>query len=139
MIIKKLTISLIIVFSLIFISSNFGLAQSSTSSSCSTTFFGLPTWYQYLNLDPENCRVLDNQQNVPALIILGFISIAIRLAGILAVFMIIWGGYKFIFSDGNSDQVAGARKTILNAVIGLIIVILATPLVNFVAGRLSAQ
>lgn len=107
-------------------------------ANCAKSFFGIPVWYQYLNIDPATCTVLPGQANLPALVILGFIAIAVRLAGVLAVFMIIWGGYKLIFSDGSSDQVAGARKTILNAVIGLIIVILATPFVNFIAGRLSS-
>ena len=113
-------------------------AYAAVPANCANSFFGLPVWYQYLTIDPLTCTVVPGQSNVPSLVILGFIAIAVRLAGVLAVFMIIWGGYKLIFSDGSSDQVAGARKTILNAVIGLIIVILATPFVNFIAGRLSS-
>lgn len=128
--------SIVTIFTVFILSSSSALAL--VPPECSNSFFGLPPWYQYLNIEPTNCSIVPGQSNVPVLVILGVIAIAIRLAGILAVFMIIWGGYKFIFSDGNSDQVAGARKTILNAVIGLIIVILATPLVNFIASRLSS-
>lgn len=113
------------------------LALAEANACSSNKFFGLPTWYKYLNLD-ENCNVITKDiENVPAKIILGVIDIALYLAGILAVVMIIWGGYLFIFGNGDPGQIASARKTILNAVIGLVIAILASQIVRFVAYLLS--
>jgi hypothetical protein len=105
-----------------------------------TTKFGIPTWYRYLPTTSK-CEVIDkdlNGKTVFPFIILGATDIALWLAGLLAVFMILWGGYKFILSDGNPDQIAGARKTILNAVIGLVIAIFAAQVVKFIASRLSS-
>lgn len=109
------------------------------SDKCSKSFFGLPTWYKYLQLDEANdCAVkTDGVENVPAKVILGLIDIALFLAGLLAVVMIIWGGYLFIFGNGDPGQITNARKTILNAVIGLAIAILASQIVRFVAYLLS--
>lgn len=54
------------------------------------------------------------------------------IVGIAAVVMIIIGGFRFITSGGESNNVASAKKTILYAVIGLIIVAFAQIIVRFV-------
>lgn len=107
------------------------------NNGCRSSFFGIPVWYKYLELDSDCNIVTDKQQNVAAKIILGIIDIALFLAGLLAVIMIIWGGFQFIFANGEPGSIANARKTILNAVIGLIIAILASQIVRFVAYLLS--
>jgi type IV secretory pathway VirB2 component (pilin) len=53
-------------------------------------------------------------------------------AGIIAVIMIIIASTKFITSQGDSGKVASARSTIIYAIIGLIIVILAQSIIFFV-------
>ena len=111
--------------------------QAKSAGECGKSFFGIPYWYKYLELDKDcNIKTTD-QENVPAKIILGVIDIALFLAGLLAVIMIIWGGFQFIFANGEPGSIANARKTILNAVIGLIIAILASQIVRFVAYLLS--
>jgi hypothetical protein len=45
--------------------------------------------------------------------------------GAIALIYLVWGGLKFIMSGGEDAKVTEARKTILNAVIGVVIVILA--------------
>lgn len=52
--------------------------------------------------------------------------------GVVAVIMIMIGGLRYITSGGASDRVAGAKNTILYAVIGLIVVALAQVIVRFV-------
>lgn len=64
------------------------------------------------------------------------VNILTALVGIIAVIMIIVGGFKFITSGGESNSVAGARKTIIYALVGLIIVVLAQVIVRFVLGKL---
>ena len=53
-------------------------------------------------------------------------------AGIIAVIMIIIAGTKFITSQGDSGKVASARSSVIYAIIGLIIVILAQAIIFFV-------
>jgi hypothetical protein len=55
--------------------------------------------------------------------------------GVIAVIMIIFGGFKFVTSAGDSGKVTSARSTIIYALIGLVIVALAQTLVKFVLGQ----
>lgn len=57
--------------------------------------------------------------------------------GLIAVFMIIVGGFKYITSGGESTGVTAAKNTILYAIIGLVIVALSQVIVRFILGRIS--
>ncbi len=52
--------------------------------------------------------------------------------GIISVIMLIVGGLCYIISGGDSKKVTDAKNTIMYAIIGLIIAILAFAIVNFV-------
>lgn len=52
--------------------------------------------------------------------------------GAVSVIMIIYGGFRYIISGGDSNGVTAAKNTILYAIIGLVIVVLAQVIVNFV-------
>lgn len=58
--------------------------------------------------------------------------------GVIAVFMIIVGGFKYITSGGDSTGVNAAKNTILYAIIGLVIVALAQVIVRFILSRITA-
>ena len=61
-------------------------------------------------------------------IILMFLSVV----GLISVAYIIYGGFRYVTSGGNSETTAAAKKTIVNALIGLIIVILSYVMVRLV-------
>lgn len=65
------------------------------------------------------------------------INILLFLIGAIAVIMIIIGGIRYTTSGGDSSQAKGARDTILYAVIGLVIAVMAYAIVNFVLNSLS--
>lgn len=52
--------------------------------------------------------------------------------GIVAVIMILVGGFKYITSGGSQEKVGSAKNTIIYALIGLIIVALAQFIVHYV-------
>ena len=60
------------------------------------------------------------------------ITTAIGLIGLVAVGMIIYGGFLFVTSAGDAGKIQAAKNTILYSVIGLIIAILAFAIVTFV-------
>jgi hypothetical protein len=60
------------------------------------------------------------------------VNIISAIVGVIAVIMIIVGGFKYITSGGDSNNVSGAKNTIIYAIIGLIIVALAQVIVHFV-------
>lgn len=99
-----------------------------------TTFFGLPTWYKYLEVG-DNCAVkLDFKANPNQiwLIALAIADILLWIAGFVAVLFVILGGYKYITSQFDPEGTKNARDTILNALIGLAVAVIAAALVNFV-------
>ena len=61
--------------------------------------------------------------------IVNFLSVIV---GIVAVIMIIVGGFRYITSGGESGNVSGAKNTLIYAIVGLIIVALAQFIVHFV-------
>jgi hypothetical protein len=60
------------------------------------------------------------------------IRLLVNVSGIVAVIMLIVGGYIFITSGGDSEKVASGQKTLTAAIIGLVIVLLARVLIYFV-------
>ncbi len=57
---------------------------------------------------------------------------ALGFLGLVAVVMILIGGFQWMTAGGNEEKVAGAKKIISAAVIGLIVILLAWAIVIFV-------
>lgn len=60
------------------------------------------------------------------------INILSILVGVVAVIMIIVAGFRYVASGGNDQAIAGAKKTLLYALVGLVLVALAQIIVRFV-------
>lgn len=60
------------------------------------------------------------------------VNILLYILGAIAVVMIVIGGVKYTTSNGDSGSIKTAKDTILYAVIGLIVAIMAYAIVNFV-------
>jgi hypothetical protein len=118
---------------------NAGQATKSAKDCQKSAFFGLTPWYKYLPFD-DNCNVVttDLGGKLLILILIATAELLLNIAGILAVFFVIFGGFKFITSQGEPQQIAGARKTILNAIIGLIIAILSVQLVVIIGSKIGS-
>ena len=57
--------------------------------------------------------------------------------GAISVIMIIFGGFKYVTSGGDSSGVTSAKNTILYAVIGLVVAMLAYAILDFVLTQLE--
>ena len=66
-------------------------------------------------------------------------NILIWVVGIVAVIMIVWSGFKYITAAGDSGKIASAKSSLIYAIVGLIIAILAYAIVNFVMERLNVS
>lgn len=107
---------------------------------CTQGFLGFPVWYRGLTKSETDCDLVspDGRNGNPTLsnfiwhIVLNVIEIAMMLVGYVTVFFILYGGFQFLTSQGAPDAAAKARTTIMNAVIGLIISIVAIAVVNFI-------
>ena len=54
------------------------------------------------------------------------------IVGLISVIMLVYGGLRYILSGGDSKKVTDAKNTVLYAIIGLIISMLAYAIVHFV-------
>jgi hypothetical protein len=59
-------------------------------------------------------------------------SVLLFVVGAISVIMIVIGGLRYVVSGGNSSAISAAKNTILYAVIGLIVAILAYAIIHFV-------
>lgn len=59
-------------------------------------------------------------------------NVLLFIVGAIAVIMLIIGGIRYTTSNGDSNQVTAAKNTILYAIVGIIVAILAYAVVNFV-------
>jgi len=71
--------------------------------------------------------------------ITGIIQIGLSLLGIIAVVIILAGGFKWMTAGGNEDKVGEARKMIISGVIGLAIIMSAFAIASFVIDSLAEQ
>ena len=114
-------------------------AIQANGSRCSPGSGGLPlpTWYQYLPGQQVNgqCEIKtdDLGGKLVILILMGVFDILLYIAGIIAVVMVIWGGFKMLTSDGEPQKIAAARTTIFNALVGLVIAVIASQIVGFIS------
>lgn len=56
--------------------------------------------------------------------------------GVVAVVMVVIGGFKFVLSGGDSNNVNSARNTVLYALVGIVIAVSGQVIVKFVLNRL---
>jgi hypothetical protein len=65
----------------------------------------------------------------------GLLSVVYGGAGILCVVIIVFAGYIYVTSDGNPSNIKLAKNAIIGAVTGLIVVIAAFAITQFVIGK----
>lgn len=58
------------------------------------------------------------------------------IAGIIAVVIILVSGYRYMTSSGDLQKTAAAMKTLIGAVVGLIIIALSQTIIAFVVRRI---
>jgi hypothetical protein len=111
-------------------------------------FLLFPTWYEYLpgvgvSTDPtgNGASTVCNPQFTSIsdlwLIVAAAIEILLRIAAIAAVGVIIYGGILYTTSQGNPEQTAKAKSTLIAAFVGLGIAVFAAGIVTFIAGSIS--
>lgn len=110
-------------------------AVTCTNGSASN-FFKFPTWYKYLKIDPDCSPRVSGLSDI-WLILAAVIDILVRLGALLAVGFIIYGGFSYVTSQGEPDKTNKARSTIINALIGLVLSVIAAGVVSFVAGSIK--
>lgn len=83
-------------------------------------------------LGVEYAASTDLSDTDPRTMAASLIKVVLGFLGILAVIIILIGGFKWMTAAGNDDQIDEARKIIIAGIIGLVIILAAWGIANFV-------
>lgn len=112
-------------------------AAAGGGGSCSgqgvAVFFGFQPWDACLTHDKNGAPIITSLSDVWT-IALVVVSTILKLTGYIAVGFIVWGGVKYLKSQGEPGEVSQARLIIYNALLGLIICILSVAIIQYIAG-----
>ena len=87
--------------------------------------------------DLDNCGTNGSGRTALTNIARQVVTLFSYIVGIISVIFIIYGGFRYITSGGDSNNVSSAKNTLIYALIGLVIVALAQFIVNFVFSTAS--
>jgi hypothetical protein len=62
---------------------------------------------------------------------------AVSFVGIIALAFLVWGGVQFVTAGGDDGKVTKARTTIINAIIGIIIVLISMGIINWITNAIK--
>lgn len=123
------------------------VAAFNTGQACDPTkvkeypFFGFPHWWKYITKGEYDglghCIPKVNMPDGLWGIGLAVIDMLLYVAGIVAVISIIIAGISYITAAGSPDQITSARKRIVNSLLGLAIVLVASALVSFICNAIG--
>lgn len=100
-------------------------STSAATTSCDASFLGMPPWYR--GLTNADCSIKGPDAGSDGLssfiwkIVLNAIQMGLVASVYVSVFFVLYGGFQLLVGGYNPSMVEKGRKTILNAVIGLII------------------
>jgi ketopantoate hydroxymethyltransferase len=76
--------------------------------------------------------------NADLVVVIGrIVKIVISFLGLIAVVIIIIGGFKWMTSGGNEETIKKAKKLMINGIIGLVIIVLAYAIASFIISAIS--
>lgn len=70
-------------------------------------------------------------------ILVGLLNVFLWVAGLLAVIYLVYGGVLYITAGGDAEKATKGRTALINAVIGVIIIMLALVIMRFVVNSLK--
>lgn len=115
--------------------------EAAAAADCDSHFLGLPAWYDGLTT-PGSCDIKSPSGDAEVkayvwTVVLNIISLIMGLIGYLAIGFVMWGGIQYMIAQGDPGKVAKGKKTITNAVIGLVLVMTASILSGTISGIVS--
>lgn len=72
------------------------------------------------------------QQGDPRTIVAKIINFALGFLGVIAVALILFGGFKWMTAAGNEEKVTEAKKLLGAGIIGLVIILAAWAIASFI-------
>jgi hypothetical protein len=101
---------------------------------CEKGILGMPVWFR--GMTDDDCNILPPDSVPGGLsgfiwhIVLNITEMGLFLAGYVTLFFILYGGFLYLTGGSNPSQVEKAKKTLINATVGLVISIAAIGIVK---------
>ncbi len=149
--IKKITISFAVaILSLTLFPATAAMADCSPGDADpvnAVTFF--PAWYDGLYCSKSHDIVSPGNKDLGddsgarfgtwlTIIGMNIVRLLLYIVGYVSLIFIIWGGFKYMINGDNSSGTVAARKTIQNAVIGLVLSVMSISIVTFIVSRIAS-
>jgi hypothetical protein len=116
-------------------------AQATYANCTERDFLSFPSWNSGLTCDETGTdreHVVIGEDDIPKFIwtvVLNVLDILFRIAGILAVIMLIVSGYQYLASTGVPDKISKAKSGMIRAIVGLVIALLSSTIIYFIVGQ----
>lgn len=125
---KKLLISLTLLFSPLFLAAVPVFAADPLGPACSQA---AGTDFCANKSSESNRSLVDSQDSL----LVKIAQTVILITAALSVVMVVVGGFRYVISNGDQNGVQSAKNTILYAIVGLVIAATAQIIVSFVLSR----
>jgi len=99
--------------------------MNSVNAATSTSFF---TWDNQVTVVGEEANLETAVQS--------YVSTFMTFLAIVAVLLILWGGFNILTAAGDDDKVSKGKTIIIQAGIGLVVIFLANSIIQWVLGLL---
>ena len=99
-------------------------------------FLFLKSWDACLEHDANGVPQITSLNKI-WVIVLTLLEDGFKAGGYVAAGFLIWGGIKYLKSQGDPGQLTEARQVIYNALFGLLLLLISVAIVNFVAGAFN--
>ena len=138
---RAIIATFMLVLSTVFVAAPSVAADTTPAAkTCSTHFLSFPAWYNHLT--NADCSVksptdVGGLSNFIWTIAFNVVQIILQLIAYISTIMIIVGGFRFLTSAGNASGVEQGKKTLTNAIIGLVISIASIAIVNLIFGVIT--
>lgn len=120
-------------------------AASTPAPDCEQRFLTFPVWYRGFAVKDGagNCGIMSPVDAPGGIggfiwrIVLNFIEIVLHAVGYLAIIFIIIGGFTYMTASGDPKATERGKKTLTNAIIGLVLSIASIAIVNLIFSVVS--
>ena len=68
----------------------------------------------------------------PGGLVTTIVNVITYVAGVIVIFMIIFAGFRYITSTGDANKVNSAKNTLIYAIVGIIIIVMAQVIVHYI-------
>ena len=123
------------------------MKEGNIDTTCEKNLFGMRPWYAGLSVkDTQTNKCVigtpDDDNEVVKMVWVIVLNVMVDISviiGYLALGFVIYGGYLYILSGGDAGKVAKGKKTLLGAVIGVAISLLASVIVNTILAIIEGK